>query len=354
MNPLTLLAVPALAVAAVVLFTQGFRLWIERRHPRAGRMVDVGGYHLHVAERGVPDGRPPLLFLHGASGNLLDQLNGPHVPPGRHAVFVDRPGHGHSERGPRANATPRGQADAVAALLNAVGIERATVVGHSYGGAVAASFALHHPERTAGLVLLSPVTHPWPGGQTLWYYDLGVRPVLGRLFAHTVFVAAGLKRTACALAGVFAPQRVPKDYARQAGVPLALRPASFLANSADLTSLYAAVAEDAPHYGRIDAPTAIVAGAADRIVWTDIHARAVARQIGGSRLVVVPSLGHKPDWTAPALVREAIAAVADRATLAAWSPTVLEMAVVNVPAETDPGIETGPDTPPATATVAAR
>ena len=307
-----------------------------------------------MVETGDPSDPAPLVFLHGASGSLYDQMNGPHVPSGRRAIFVDRPGHGHSGRGsranPRANDTPRGQADAVAASLDALGVERATVVGHSYGGAVAAAFALHHPARTAGLVLVSPVTHPWPGGRTLWYYDLGATPVIGPLFAHTLLVPAGLRRTACAVAGVFSPQRVPADYRERAAVALALRPANFLANAADLTALHAAVTADAPHYGRIAAPTAIVAGADDRIVWTDIHARAIARQIAGARLAVVPALGHKPDWMAPDLVRGAIGAVAGPAALAAWRPEIAAPPVAGmVPEAIEPGVETGPEEAPASA-----
>ena len=261
---------------------------------------------------------------------------------------MDRPGHGHSERGPRSNATPRGQADAVAAMLDALGIGQVVAVGHSYGGAVAAALALHHPARVAGLVLVSPVTHAWPGGRTLWYYALGATPVLGPLFARTLFVPAGLRRTRCAVAGVFSPQPVPQGYAERAAVALALRPASFLANNADLTALHAAVTADAPHYGAIAAPTAIVAGASDRIVWTDIHARAIARQVAGARLVVVPDLGHKPDWCAPDLVRGAIAAVRSADTLAAWRPAMPVPPTLDAPPESiEPGIETGPEEAPA-------
>ena len=347
MLPLVLLALPLIALAALALFAQGFRLWVERRHPPLGRMVDADGTALHVVECGDPDDPEPLVFLHGASGNLYDQLAawGGAIPPGRGALFVDRPGHGHSRRGPAANATPRGQADALAALLDALGVECATIVGHSYGGAVASAFALHHPTQTRALVLVSPVTHPWPGGRTLWYYDLTARrPWLGRLLAYTVLVPAGLRRTPCAVAGVFSPQPVPAHYRDRAAIALALRPASFLANAADLTALHAALSEDAPRYGAIVAPTAIVAGERDRIVWTDIHARAMARAVPGARLVTVPDLGHKPDWIAPGLVWEAVAAA--EGDLAGWRPCVPDVPVIAPPETIEPGIETGPEEAP--------
>ncbi len=92
---------------------------------------------------------PPLVFIHGASGNLLDQIGAFLLPlEGRaEMLFVDRPGHGYSERGGPENAFPSGQADAIAKLMEKRGIEKAIIVGHSFGGAIAASFGVHHPEK---------------------------------------------------------------------------------------------------------------------------------------------------------------------------------------------------------------
>jgi pimeloyl-ACP methyl ester carboxylesterase len=86
-------------------------------------------------------------------------------------LFIDRPGHGWSERGGNGKPDPDGQATAIARAMQAKG----HFTGHrhrpSFGGAIAASFALDHPDMTAGLVFLAPATHPWPGGIS-WYYDL--------------------------------------------------------------------------------------------------------------------------------------------------------------------------------------
>jgi pimeloyl-ACP methyl ester carboxylesterase len=141
---------------------------------------------------------PPVVFIHGASGNLLDQMVPirPLLEGSAEMLFVDRPGHGWSERGGPANATPAGQAAAIAALMEAYGMEDAIVVGHSFGGAIAAAFALDHPEKTRGLVFLSAATHPWPGAGTSWYYEVAAMPVVGRLFAETLAWPGG--RCACA------------------------------------------------------------------------------------------------------------------------------------------------------------
>ena len=52
--------------------------------------------------------------------------------------------------------------------LERIGITRAIVVGYSWSGALATAYALAYPDSVAGLVLLAPVTHPWPGGVG-WY-----------------------------------------------------------------------------------------------------------------------------------------------------------------------------------------
>ena len=344
--PLAVLALIALALAA---WTALHSRRIERRYPALGPIVRAGDHTLHVLERGDgSDGLPPLLFLHGASGNLRDQLAafGDALPPTRRALFVDRPGHGHSERGPN-GSTPSGQADALAALLDARGIERTVVVGHSFGGAVALGMALEHPDRVAGLVLLSPASHTWPGGRTSWYYALAARPILGRLFAWTLLVPFGLRRVACAVAGVFSPQPVPENYPDEAATLLAIRPGAFRANALDVTRLYAWFDEHLERYRSIRVPTIVVAGTEDAIVPTRIHAERLAPMVPGARLVSVPGLGHKPDFTVTSLVLDAIEAV-DRNRVGAFFPSVPEVPRLrDVPSadEIEPGIETGPEAP---------
>ncbi|WP_263483914.1 alpha/beta fold hydrolase [Mesorhizobium sp. CA8] len=107
-------------------------------------------------------------------------------------LFFDRPGLGSSERGD--NETLAAQADTIAALMDRIGIEKAVVVAHSFGGAITTAFARQHPEKTRGLVFLAPATHPWPGGATAWYYKLTATPVIGWLFSETLAYPAGMLR----------------------------------------------------------------------------------------------------------------------------------------------------------------
>jgi pimeloyl-ACP methyl ester carboxylesterase len=287
---------------------------IARRHPPLGEFMIANGCRLHAVHRTARGGSdlPPLVFIHGASGNLRDSMV-PLAPvfEGRaEMLFFDRPGHGWSERGPATNATPFGQADTLAALMDTLGIGRAVIVGHSFGGAIAAAFAVRHPDKVAGLVFLAAASHPWPGGDTSWYYRLTTRPLLGPLFARMLALPVGLWMMPQSTACVFSPNPVPEGYLHAAGIPLLLRPATFRANAEDVQGLYAHTLAAAPHYRAIAAPTLVITGDHDTVVYEEVHSHGLARDIPGARLLTVHNLGHKPDWIAPDLVVAAVETVA--------------------------------------------
>jgi len=285
---------------------------IESRNPPVGAFATVAGTRLHHVH--LPPGQeadlPPIVFIHGASGNLLDQM----VPirpllEGRaEMLFVDRPGHGWSERAE--DSTPTGQAQAIAALMDYHGMEDAIVVGHSFGGAIATAFALGHPEKTRGLVFLAAATHPWPGAATSWYYEVAAMPVIGRLFAETLAWPGGVMRMRQASACVFSPNQMNDRYVEEAGIELVLRPSAFRANAIDVAGLYDYVTELAPRYGEITAPTVVISGDHDTVVYSEIHSGGLVRDIPDAEIVWIPNMGHKPDWVAPELVAAAIERVA--------------------------------------------
>jgi pimeloyl-ACP methyl ester carboxylesterase len=96
---------------------------------------------------------------------------------------------------------------------------------------------------------------------------------------------------------VFAPQAVPADYAEKARIGLVLRPSSFHANAQDVAVLHAAVTAQSPRYPQIRVPSVVIGGDADRIVWTDHHARSFVRDVPDAKLVVLPGVGHMPHLT---------------------------------------------------------
>lgn len=310
-----LIAIIVVLLAALAAWTRVKAREIEALYPPTGEMIDVGGYKLHAVHvpRPAEADLPPLVFIHGASGNLLDQ-SVPFRPrfEGRaEMLFIDRPGHGWSERGGAANATPDGQADAIAAAMKAKGISRAIIIGHSFGGAIAASFALAHPQMTAGLVFLAPATHSWPGG-IAWYYGLTRTPLIGPLFANTLALPAGLSRLESGSACVFAPNPKPEDYISTTAPALVLRPGAFRNNAIDVANLKPYVSRVAPRYSEIKSPTVIITGDSDSVVLAHIHSEGLARDIEGSELIWIRNLGHKPDHVTTDLAVRAIEKVAGK------------------------------------------
>ncbi|AZO50594.1 MAG: alpha/beta fold hydrolase [Mesorhizobium sp.] len=288
---------------------------IERRNLPVGDFADIGGARIHYVHVPAPANPelPPIVFLHGASANLKDQMLPlrPLLEGRAEMLFLDRPGFGWSGRGD--NETLPAQANTIAALMDRLGMKTAIIVGHSFGGAVATAFARKHPDKTQGLVFLSPASHPWPGGATAWYYNLTAIPLIGPLFSETLAYPAGALRIDAATACVFAPNKVPDGYVAAASIPLVLRPGAFRANAADVAGLYSYARDASTHYRDIKAPTVIISGDRDKVVYATIHSTGLARDIPGAELVWVHNLGHKPDWIAADLVVGGIEKTAGRA-----------------------------------------
>lgn len=316
-----LVVIVAAILAALAAITAIWVAEIERAYPAAGRLVPVTGGRLHVVD--LPPGRGgedalPVVLLHGASGNLNDMrvAFGEKLAASRRVILVDRPGHGWSDRpGGAADAAPARQAALVREALDALGVKRAIVVGFSWSGAVATALALADPERVAGLVLLAPVTHPWPRA-TAWHDRIATTPVLGALFARTAALPVGMLLIEASARNVFAPQAMPDGYVQGSAAPLVLRPAEFLANSLDVTQLRGHLVAQSKRYGEIRAPTVIVTGDRDATVSRKIHSEAIAAMVPGAELIVLPGIGHMLHHVAPDVVIDAIERVTQRATSA--------------------------------------
>jgi pimeloyl-ACP methyl ester carboxylesterase len=303
-----------LALGAVLTWT--ISLVIEARYPPRGRFVEIGGGRLHVIEAGPKDRAPlgTVVILHGASGSAAE----PFLALGRRlaehyrVLAIDRPGHGWSDRiAGKAAASPIRQAALIAEALRALEVSRAVIVAHSWAGSVAPNLALDHGDVAGGLVLLAPVTHPWPDGAVSWYYG-PTTSAFGWLFTRTLTTPLGLAFMVPAVTGVFAPQAPPPDYLDAAQVPLVLRPPAFQANAEDVAGLYEAVTAQAGRYRDIRVPTVIISGGADPIVWTDLHSRSLEREIPDAKLIVLPGVGHMPHHAAPDLITGEIEALAAR------------------------------------------
>jgi pimeloyl-ACP methyl ester carboxylesterase len=312
-----ILIILAAAGASLGILAAGSQLavWaIERAHPPAGRFIEVSGQRLHVVELGEGGAnRPAVVLLHGASGNLEDMrlALGDRLSGRYRVILIDRPGHGWSERGGDnpAQASPARQAALIHAALERLGIKRAILVAHSWAGALATAYALDYPDNVTGLVLLAPATHPWSTG-IAWYYSLVTTPVVGPLFAYTLALPLGSIIIGHGVQAVFAPQMVPDNYIDRTAVMLGLRPAEFLANAWDVAGLNAFVATQAPRYGKLTVPVVIFAGEADVTVSPQIHAQALAATLPHAKLVMLPGVGHLPQYAVPDRVVAAIDEIA--------------------------------------------
>lgn len=307
----------AALVFSLAAFTAFESRRIAARHPPQGRFVRLDGGAIHVVERnplGAPRGTVAL--IHGASGNAMDMiaaLGERLAAQGFRVLSVDRPGHGWSARlGGREMASPVRQAAALRQALGALGVERAIVVGHSLGALSALATALDAPEFVAGLVLLAPVSHPWPGGVT-WYYPFGARRWLGPPFRRLVALPGALLSMRAGIASVFAPAPAPPGFAPATSLPLLLRPLHFKANAEDAADAKRHAIAMSPRYREIAAPSMIVSGDRDGIVYTHIHSAGCLRDIAGATLTTLPGVGHSPHHADASAVVAAIVEVARRA-----------------------------------------
>ncbi len=296
---LFLFAAIGVILAATFVWTNVQVSLIEKRFPPTGSLVGPNNERIHFVDMPLLPGQsgPTILFLHGASGNLRDQMI-PFAPALRgkaRMIFVDRPGHGYSDRA--GAETPAQQAERYEFLLDNLQVDRVTIVGHSLGAASAVAFAVLYPERTKGLVMLAPATHPWPSGVS-WFYNVATLPVIGHIFTETVLVPMGMLTLGNAINEVFQPQSPPDDYIENAAIPLLFRPRVFRNNAHDVVGLSEFVEGFSSRYKEITAPTIIITGDEDDVVSPAIHSVGLERDIPGAELIIVPGLGHKPEYAA--------------------------------------------------------
>jgi pimeloyl-ACP methyl ester carboxylesterase len=295
-------------VGAAALITLIGSWLIERTHRPRGRFIEVGGFPQHIIESG-PSGAAdalPVVVLHGASANLEDvyMALADRLGSRRRVVFVDRPGLGFSTRPAGQGASPAYQAAVLRNILDTLGIERAILVGHSWGGTLALTFALDCPERTAGLVLVAPVTHPgvWSRNR---YSAILAGPV-GWLYSRTFAFPLGamLMRPGSQIA--FQPQTMPEDYVRRSAAMLVLRPRSLMANWADVGCLEAFLDRQAERYAALSVPTIILAGDTDTLVPAPRQCEKLAATASCVKIVLLPGFGHMLHHAAADRVVEAV------------------------------------------------
>jgi pimeloyl-ACP methyl ester carboxylesterase len=296
--------VVAAALAAAALFNRASARRAEATTRPEGKFIEVDSVRLHYVDRGHG---PVVVLLHG-NGVLLQDYKASGVldlaAKDHRVVAFDRPGFGYSDR-PRSRVwTPTQQAQLIARALEQLGIERAVVVGHSWGTLVALAMALKHPKLVSGLVLLSGYYYGTARPDVL-PASIPAIPMVGDLMAHTISPLLGRALAPVAVKASFSPAPVSQKFAALP-VAMTLRPSQVRATASDTALMVPAAIALSQRYGELDLPVIIMAGEGDLIAHASEHAEPLARDVDGADLRIVEGQGHLFHYAVPGQVVAAI------------------------------------------------
>ncbi len=156
-----------LAIAGKLLLRPRDADWTRNReilfHPDHSRFIDLDGVRVHYQEAGDQDA-PALLLIHGFASSTLvwSKVFLRLASQGFRVIALDMLGFGYSAKPKNGEYTIAGQAKLLTRLLDQLAIPRATFIGSSYGGAVAATCALDYRDRVEKLVLVGSVSNNRP------------------------------------------------------------------------------------------------------------------------------------------------------------------------------------------------
>ncbi len=259
--------------------------------PDSQRYEPEPGLSVHYLDEGPRD-RPTLVMVHGFAASVhawtpwVERLSGDY-----RLIRLDLPGHGLTRTPKGYRASLDGNVALVDSLTRSLGVEHFVLIGNSMGGAVAWNYALAHPERLDGLVLVDSAG--WPGegarrrqGPPL-AFALLANPI-GRAILKTInpkSVARG------GLESAYLDKSMVTDELVSRYADLALAPGHrdvlITMNSRPARTVSA---ED---FASIRTPTLVMAGEQDKIIPAD-QSKAIAKAMPGARLVLYPDGGHVP------------------------------------------------------------
>ncbi|HEY4218069.1 MAG TPA: alpha/beta fold hydrolase [Gemmatimonadaceae bacterium] len=271
-----------------------------------GEFLDLHGTRLYYYAAGSRGAGEPVVFLHGfpTSSHLWSDVV-PFMPAGHRIVVLDLLGYGRSDRPKQQAVDVLAHANRVVQVLDELRIERACVVGHGIGGAIAQSLAVRHAHRVSRLCLVDSVAFDrWP--------TLAARIARASL-PITQFLPPDV------LLGILRRDlnRGYSDAARAAhSLDLYLRPfagpdgrAALLAHVRALAS--GETAHLSSQLASVRVPTAIVWGQHDPVTSITVGRR-LRDAIPGATLDVIPDVRHFTPEEAPRQVADAIGTLLER------------------------------------------
>jgi esterase len=263
------------------------------------RDIDVGGVRLHLREVGDADA-PPVLFLHGIMGHrrdwdvLIDQLAASY-----RVLAVDQRGHGRSEW-TRSYRVAEMAADALA-LIEHLDVAPLPIVGHSMGAMVALLVAERRPELVDRIVLIDIVP------ESLTTEFARQMPEMFEAMATSSYATVDEAAAEWQAGNPLARPDLLRNYVTHA---LVRGSDGRLRWGFDARGLRAFLAGVSPSelWAAIDATTcpSLVIRGEHSPVTTDDQVAAVARRLGGARIVTIPDGGHDLGVEQPEAVAEAV------------------------------------------------
>ena len=222
-----------------------------------------------------------LILLPGLSDSWRSyELVLPHVPSTFRTSAVSQRGHGDSDK-PETGFTVRDFAADLNALMDALAIRKAVIVGHSSASIVARRFALDHPEKIAGLVLEGSFVKLGEGATQFGMRLASLKDPIPREFARD-FASSTIGRP------------VPKRFVD------AMIEESLKAPARVWRETFASLLDydDAAEIAKLEIATLVIWGDKDAII-DRAATETLARSIRDSKLVVYDGIGHTPHWEDP-------------------------------------------------------
>lgn len=279
------LLLAAIAAGASLYTPDADRAALEAAHaPPPSRFVDVAGLRVHLRDTGPRDG-PAVLMLHGFGASLHTWEGWAAGLEDRFRVIrLDLPGFGLTGADPSGDYTDARGVAVLAALLDALGIQQAAVIGNSLGGRLAWRLALAHPARVTRLVLVAPDGFAEPGRS---YGEREGAPLMMRLLPLSL--PRGMLRDTLAAAYGDAARLTEGELARTYELMRAPGVRSAMVARMDQRMLE----DPRPLLARLTQPVLLLWGERDRIIPAS-HARDWLAVLPEARHVELPGLGHVP------------------------------------------------------------